>query len=97
MVDNTSVNMFTAIAEKFRRHGYQLPRLVFWNVMNRSMTIPVTENENGVALVSGFSPNIIKMILSQKTDPFDVLLEQLNSERYVKIEEIWDTITAVPG
>lgn len=97
MVDNTSVNMFTAIAEKFRRHGYQLPRLVFWNVMNRSMTIPVTENENGVALVSGFSPNIIKMILSQKTDPFDVLLEQLNSERYAKIEEIWDTITAVPG
>ena len=78
--------LFKVIADKYAEHGYKLPRLVFWNIISRTGTIPVKENELGVALVSGFSPAIVKMVLSNKTDPFECLVEQLNTERYDAVE-----------
>ena len=79
--------LFSVIARRYAEHGYKLPRLVFWNICSRTGTIPVKENELGVALVSGFSPAIVKMVLSNSTDPFECLLEQLNSERYAPVEQ----------
>lgn len=79
--------LFKTIANKYAAHGYKLPRLVFWNVNSRTGAIPVKENELGVALVSGFSPSIAKMVMSNKTDPFECLLDVLNTERYAPIEE----------
>lgn len=78
--------LFDKIAKKFEDAGYKLPRLVFWNVNSRTGTIPVKENDMGVALVSGFSVNIVKMVMSNQTDPFECLLETLNSERYAPVE-----------
>ena len=74
--------MFKQIATRYAAHGYQMPRLIFWNVNSRTGTIPVKENEAGVALVSGFSPNVAKMVMSGKLDPFEALLETLNGQRY---------------
>lgn len=84
--DLPNQKLFKVFAERYSEHGYKLPRLVFWNVNSRTGTIPVKENELGVALVSGFSPAIAKMVLSNSTDPFECLLEQLNSERYKMVE-----------
>lgn len=81
-----SQRLFDVIAQKYADAGYQLPRLVFWNVNSRTGTIPVKENDLGVALVSGFSVNVVKMVMSGKTDPFECLLETLNSERYAPVE-----------
>lgn len=75
-------NLFKKIAKKYENAGYKLPRLVFWNVNSRTGTIPIIENELGVALVSGFSPVIAKMVLSGKTDPYEVLKDQLMVPRY---------------
>lgn len=82
-----SANLFRQIEQRYAEHGYKLPRLVFWNVASRTGTIPVRENDNGVALVSGFSVNICNMVMSGKTDPFECLLEAINSERYQPIED----------
>ena len=79
--------LFYTFAQKYAEHGYKLPRLVFWNICSRTGTIPVKENDLGVALVSGFSPAVVKMVLSNSTDPFECLLEQLNAERYKAVEE----------
>lgn len=78
--------LFDVIAQRYAAAGYMMPRLVFWNVNSRTGTIPVKENELGVALVSGFSVNVAKMVMSGKTDPFECLLETLNSERYAPVE-----------
>ena len=75
------------IAKKYADAGYLIPRMILWNVDSRTGTIPVKENELGVALVSGFSVNVVKMVMSGKTEPFECLLETLNSERYAPIEE----------
>jgi hypothetical protein len=80
--------LFAVIAKKYEDAGYKLPRLIFWNVNSRTGTIPVKENELGVALVSGFSTNICKMVMSGETDPYKCLLETLNSERYAPVEAV---------
>ena len=82
-----SATLFQTIANEYLAAGYKMPRLVFWNVNSRTGTIPVRENDLGVALVSGFSPNICKMVMSGKTDPYECLLETLHSERYEPVRK----------
>lgn len=84
--------LFDELADMFSKYGYKLPKLVFWNVNSRTKTIPMTENEMGVVLVSGFSPNIMSMVMSNKTDPWLALKEKLDSNRY---DCISDTLKAV--
>lgn len=79
--------MFDTFARKYAAHGYRLPRLVFWNICSRTKTIPLRENALGVALVSGFSPTITKMVLSNEIDPYKVLAEQLMVPRYDVVEK----------
>ena len=86
--DRLSTRLFDDISRRYRNAGYKMPRLVFWNVNSRTGTIPVKENECGVALVSGFSVNVCKMVMSGKLDPYECLLEAINVERYQPIEDI---------
>ena len=80
--------LFREIEQKWNNAGYKMPRIVFWNICSRTGTLSVNQHENfPVALVSGFSPAICKMVLSGKLDPFECLVEQLNSERYQIVEE----------
>jgi hypothetical protein len=77
--DNTN---FEEIKLKFKKVGLEMPQLVFWNVNGRVDNIPVSFEENGVALVSGSSVHIIKNILSNALDPIKIMLETINIERY---------------
>lgn len=78
--------LFDTINKRFEAAGYKMPRLVFWNLCSRTGTIPVKENDLGVALVSGFSTNIAKMVMSGKTDPYECLVETLMAPRYDAVE-----------
>ena len=69
----------------FAEAGYQLPRVVFWNVASRTKQQPVTMNEQGVALVSGCSPRIFGMLSSGNLSPMGYMLDILGTERYAKI------------
>lgn len=85
-------SLFNELADRFAKYGYKLPKLVFWNVNSRTKTIPMTENEMGVVLVSGFSPNIMSMVMSNQTDPWLALKEKLDSNRY---DCVSDTLKSV--
>lgn len=69
----------------FAEAGYELPRVVFWNVQSRNLQQPVTQNEQGVVLVSGCTPRIFSMVTEGKLSPVDYMLEVLNNPRYAKI------------
>ena len=86
-VGKPNQKLFETLAERFENNGYKLPRLVFWNVCSRTKTIPLIENDLGVALVSGYSPSIAKMVFSNELDPFKALLDQINTERYQVVED----------
>lgn len=80
-----SQSLFNIIKQRYVDAGYDLPKLVFWNVNSRTKTIPLVENELGVTLVSGFSQNVLKMVMSSKYNPYEVLIETITSERYDKV------------
>lgn len=79
--------LFDNIKEYWDKAGYKMPKLVFWNVMSRTNTIPMTENELGVILLSGFSTGVVKLAMSDQATPFTALYEVLSSERYKAVEE----------
>jgi hypothetical protein len=64
--DDTAMKM---IGRKFEDAGYELPKIVFWNI-NAADNVPVKYDTRGVALVSGFSPAIMKAVLSADTTQF---------------------------
>lgn len=76
-VSKPSKALFEEIADEYATADYKLPRLVFWNTNSRTQAIPVQENDLGVALVSGFSTAVAEMVMSDKTDPYEILLEKL--------------------
>ena len=85
---NASSNVFKTMSAKFKAHGYTLPKLAFWNVNARTGTIPCKYNENGVLLISGFSQNVLSMVMNGETDPYQALIKELNKERYNDISLI---------
>ena len=89
---NADECLFDSIAARFVEAGYTLPRLVFWNVASRTNTIPMREGPNGVVLVSGYSPNAMKMVMSGKLDPYECLVDTLMSPRYDAVEEAFNKI-----
>ena len=73
---------FEMISRKYEAAGYTMPNIVFWN-LNSSGNVPVSFDQKGVALVSGFSPAIMKSILGGKEfTPEAIMLDTINSERY---------------
>ena len=72
---------------EFEKYGYQLPRLVFWNVCARTNTIPVTQNKLGVYLISGFSPNVLDIVFEGMGTPFESLKKILD-KNYSEVPEI---------
>lgn len=80
--------LFARIAEKYEAAGYQMPRLIFWNVCGRTDTIPMVNNGEGLCLLSGFSQNAMKITADQtKKEPYEALLQVLDSPRYQAIDD----------
>lgn len=72
---------------QYQEAGYTRPNIVFWNVANAS-GVPVKVTDSGVALVSGFSVNLMKNILKGEMSPLAQVLAILNSGRYDFVNEI---------
>jgi hypothetical protein len=75
------------IKNKYEESGYEMPKVVFWNMVSRHDNFPVGADENGTALVSGFSPSILKTVLSGNAmNPVQIMLDTLNVSRYEPIK-----------
>ena len=68
---------FEHIKEEYERCGYKLPKIVFWN-LDAHFGTPAQCDDDSVAMVSGFSPSIMKAILNAEDfTPMDVMMEAL--------------------
>ena len=81
---NNVQTLMENIANKWVRHGYKLPHLIYWNVEARQNNIPHDIGCGYVSYVSGFSPSIFQTLMTGKTG-MDLMYEKLNSERYAAI------------
>ena len=71
--------LLESIASEWAAAGYELPKVVFWNLRASKNNIPALGGR--FSYVSGFSMSMIETILSGK-DGYDLMLEKLMSERY---------------
>ena len=76
--------LFETMEKKWNAKGYNMPKLVFWNVNARQNNIPMKDT-GYVSYVSGMSPSIFETIMSGKTG-YDLMMEKLNTKRYECIE-----------
>lgn len=75
------------IKRKYAEAGYAVPKIVFWNLSpHANSNTPVRFDDKGVCHVSGFSPAIMKSVLSvedlEDFTPFNVMVRTLMNERY---------------
>ena len=77
--------LMESIRDKWARHGYRLPHLIYWNLQARQDNIPEKLGCGLVSYVSGMSPSIFETILSGKSG-YDLMMEVLNKDRYSVIK-----------
>ncbi len=75
------------IAKMYKQAGYEVPKIVYWNIQSRGdNNKPVHFDENGTALVSGFSPALLTNLLAGKEmTPLSMMLSVIDSERYSRV------------
>ena len=75
--------MYGGIKRKFQEKGFNMPEIVFWN-LNKSPAISVPSDQGRVALVSGFSKNLMKLFLDNGgiIDPVTVMKHAISGEMY---------------
>jgi len=76
-------SVMETIERKFNNYGFQMPKLIYWNVDARQANIPMIGNHY-VSYVSGFSPSIFQSILTGKTG-WDLMMDAIGGERYERI------------
>lgn len=80
---------FEQIQKLYRKAGYELPQVVFWNV-NSYDNVPMTVDDTGTCLVSGCSPSILKAIMTGKIiTPVDTMNDAVYNERYAPVGEVF--------
>lgn len=83
--DDTAMQM---IKRKYKEAGYDVPKIVFWNLSMQGKengNTPVKFDKNGTALVSGFSPSVMKSVLANDLEdytPYNVMVKTLMNSRY---------------
>ena len=81
---------FEQIQKLYRKAGYEMPQLVFWNVNAIGGNTPIQAHDTGTCLVSGCSPSILKSVLTDKViTPVDTMMETVYSDRYAPIGEVF--------
>lgn len=68
----------------YKQSGYDLPKIIFWNLVDYGSNTPVSFSHDGVALVSGFSPSLMKTLFQnpESFTPENVMQAAISSSRY---------------
>lgn len=61
---------FQLIKKKYSDAGYDLPKIVFWNLNSKEVSVCATPNEKNVALLSGYSHSLFNAVVNNKLEDF---------------------------
>jgi Mg-chelatase subunit ChlD len=68
---------FSHMEEEYEKAGYDFPKIVFWN-LDAHFGTPARCDNDSVAMVSGYSPSIMKAVLNaEEFNPISVMMEAL--------------------
>jgi hypothetical protein len=82
-IRNGNDTIYRNMRKRFADAGYNVPKVVFWNLNSRNKQFPVTAKDPNTALVSGFNPILVKNLLGKANiTPEQVMLDTVMVERY---------------
>ena len=94
---------YQAMVESFEQAGYTMPKIVFWNLRAATRDFPVDSSTPGVDMVSGFSPNMLKLFMAGRLDdaqngvrtdqslsvtPYETVRKALDDRRYHAVRDV---------
>ena len=89
--------LFANIGTEITGKPYMAPRICFWDLANSSSYggsgqpgFPVTSNDQGVQMISGFSPALLKLVMTGKRldTPWETFLKAVTDDRYDEVEKV---------
>jgi hypothetical protein len=74
---------FEMIDEMYKNFGFTRPQIIFWNVVGSTDDFPVSVDDNGTAMISGFSTAIMKSVLEgdNSFSPYNIMRKTLDDKR----------------
>ena len=94
---NDGMPHFEHMKKEYEKAGYELPKIVFWNLDCHTGT-PAECSDDSVAMVSGYSPSIMKAVLNAENfTPMDVMLEALKDIElnYINLPEDFSYVSEI--
>lgn len=80
---NKDWSFYDKMESKFRKAGYVIPNIIFWNVESRHDVFHADSKRKGVQLASGQSVTVFKQVLQNLGySPIEAMENTINSERY---------------
>jgi hypothetical protein len=80
---NGDVTHFQRAKKMFADVDAAFPTIVFWNLRGNTSNFPVTCDENGVVLLAGYSPSLLKSIIEQdELTPLSIMFKIIHGPRY---------------
>ena len=80
---NKDWSFYDKMEKKFRKAGYVIPNIIFWNVNSRHDVFHADATRKGVQLASGQSVTVFKQVLQNLGyNPIEAMENTINSERY---------------
>ena len=77
---------YDKMSRRFRKYGYQIPNIIFWNVASRHDVFHADRSRTGVQLVSGQSVAVFRQVMQcVGLNPVEAMEKIINSERYAAI------------
>lgn len=81
--DGGSLTFTEEMRKRFADAGYEMPKLVYWNVDSRKDTFLASKNDPNAILVSGQSASTFKnLIKGIDLSAFEIMVQTLNDPRY---------------
>lgn len=84
--DGGSLTFTEEMRKRFADAGYEMPKLVYWNVDSRKDTFLASKNDPNAILVSGQSASTFKnLIKGIDLSAYEIMVETLNDPRYDRV------------
>jgi len=80
--------LYGTIKDMYEKEGYKIPKLVFWNLRASKDAFPIQSNTEGVALVSGFSSELLKLFMDGEDFTPETILKKALSKYNVSIHKL---------
>ncbi|KAG6844940.1 hypothetical protein H0H87_002273 [Tephrocybe sp. NHM501043] len=82
------------IVEAYRKEGYEVPQIVYWD-LSRHGTVEAQSDREGVALMNGFSPAMLKVFMGENEENEWEEVTKDGEAKTVKVKEEFNPVSVM--